>query len=166
VPAAPSRRGTAAAQRSASRARPPGTPCRPWFLREFDDNRRISVTEDTLHCEEPEEAGSRRRDARSPASARGARRAHERRRCLVQLPYLDRHRSSPLKRNTIALSQMINRKVLEPSNNLTMEPESRPSIYTGFRTPPIMRRRRPRHRRGVRASCRRHPRPASPTALR
>jgi len=22
-------------------------------LREFDDNRRISVTEDTLHCEEP-----------------------------------------------------------------------------------------------------------------
>jgi hypothetical protein len=24
-----------------------------WFLREFDDNRRISVTEDTLHCEEP-----------------------------------------------------------------------------------------------------------------
>jgi hypothetical protein len=48
-----SRRGTAAAPRSASRARPPGTPCRPWFLREFDDNRRISVTEDTLHCEEP-----------------------------------------------------------------------------------------------------------------
>jgi hypothetical protein len=38
---------------AASRARPPGTPCRPWFLREFDDNRRISVTEDTLHCEEP-----------------------------------------------------------------------------------------------------------------
>jgi hypothetical protein len=34
---------------------------------------------------------------------------------------------------------MINRKVLEPSNNLTMEPEARPSIYTGFRTPPIMR---------------------------
>jgi hypothetical protein len=24
-------------------------------LREFDDNRRISVTEDTLHCEEPDE---------------------------------------------------------------------------------------------------------------
>jgi hypothetical protein len=22
-------------------------------LREFDDNRRISITEDTLHCEEP-----------------------------------------------------------------------------------------------------------------
>ena len=29
------------------------------------------------------------------ASARGAHRAHERRRCLVQLPGLDRHRSSP-----------------------------------------------------------------------
>jgi hypothetical protein len=24
-----------------------------WFLREFDDNRRSSVTEYTLHCEEP-----------------------------------------------------------------------------------------------------------------
>ena len=31
VPAAPSRRGTAAAPRSASRARPPGTPCRSGF---------------------------------------------------------------------------------------------------------------------------------------
>jgi hypothetical protein len=56
----------------------------------------------------------------------------------VQLPRLDRHRSSPLKRTT-ALSQMINRKVSAPSNNLTMKPEPRPSIYTGFRTPPIMR---------------------------
>jgi DNA-binding Lrp family transcriptional regulator len=34
---------------------------------------------------------------------------------------------------------MINRKVSAPSNNLTMKPEPRPSIYTGFRTPPIMR---------------------------
>jgi len=33
VPAAPSRRGTAAAPRSASRARPPGTPCRSGFAR-------------------------------------------------------------------------------------------------------------------------------------
>jgi hypothetical protein len=24
-----------------------------WFLGEFDDNRPISVTEDTLHCQEP-----------------------------------------------------------------------------------------------------------------
>src|SRR4029453_12612909 len=31
VPAAPSRRGTAAAPQSASRARPPGTPCRSGF---------------------------------------------------------------------------------------------------------------------------------------
>jgi len=34
---------------------------------------------------------------------------------------------------------MINRKLSAPSNNPTMEPEPRPSIYTGFRTPPIMR---------------------------
>jgi hypothetical protein len=33
---------------------------------------------------------------------------------------------------------MINRKVSAPSN-LTMKPEPRPSIYTGFRTPAIMR---------------------------
>ena len=34
---------------------------------------------------------------------------------------------------------MINRKASAPSNNLTMKPEPRPSIYTGFRTPPSMR---------------------------
>jgi DNA-binding Lrp family transcriptional regulator len=34
---------------------------------------------------------------------------------------------------------MINRKVSAPSNNLTMKPKPRPSMYTGFRTPPIMR---------------------------
>jgi hypothetical protein len=34
---------------------------------------------------------------------------------------------------------MINRKVSAPSNNLTMKPEPRLSIYTGFRTAPIMR---------------------------
>src|SRR4029453_13122830 len=87
----------------------------------------------------PEEAGPRRRDERGPASARGARRAHERRRCLVQLSRLDRHRSSPLKRNTTPHSQMINRKLSATSNNLTRKPEPRPSIYTGFRTPSIMR---------------------------
>src|ERR1700691_4017661 len=32
--------------------------------------------------------------------------ADERRRCLVQLPRLDRHRPSPLKRKTTALSQI------------------------------------------------------------
>jgi hypothetical protein len=31
-------------------------------LREFDDNRRISVTEDTLHCEEPSLVVDRRDD--------------------------------------------------------------------------------------------------------
>ena len=50
-----------------------------------------------VHERSPEQAGSRRRDARGRASARGVRRAYERRRCLVQLPRLDRHRPSPLK---------------------------------------------------------------------
>jgi len=35
---------------------------------------------------------------------------------------------------------MINCKVSAPLNNLTMKPEPRPPIYTGFRSPPIMRR--------------------------
>lgn len=53
VPAAPSRRGTAAAPRSASRARSPGTPCRSGFARV----RRQSAHQRHrrhLHREEPE----------------------------------------------------------------------------------------------------------------
>jgi hypothetical protein len=42
-------------------------------LREFDDNRRISVTEDTLHCEEPHMFGANAMDLslRPPAARAG-----------------------------------------------------------------------------------------------
>ena len=46
--------------------------------------------------------------------APGTRRAPERRRCLVQLAGLDRHRTSPQSGNAIALSQTINRKCQHP----------------------------------------------------
>ena len=45
----------------------------------------------------PGTAGSRRRDARGRAAARGARRAPGRRRRLVRLPRLDRHRAPPMR---------------------------------------------------------------------
>ena len=56
-----------------------------------------------LHQRGTEAAGPCRRSARGRAAARGAHRAPERRRCLVQLSRLDHHRSSPLRRNTTAL---------------------------------------------------------------
>jgi hypothetical protein len=83
-----------------------------------------------LHQRSAEEAGSRRCGACGRASARCARRAHERRGCLVQLPGLDRHRSSPLSGNTTALSKMINPKMSAPPHNPTMRPEPRPSSFT------------------------------------
>ena len=53
VPAAPSRRGEPQQRHGPHHA--PDLPERlvDQVLREFDENRRISVTEDTLHCEEP-----------------------------------------------------------------------------------------------------------------
>ena len=61
--------------------------------------RGFTCTSDALERLDPAAA-----DARARAAARGARRARQRRRCLVRLPRLDRHRSSPLSANPTALN--------------------------------------------------------------